>query len=197
MGRKSNLLLLIALTVASVCTGQQLQAVDLGIYKVIYSEKLENPVKVTYVVLCPDGTASRAGMEFYTDKKIHTADNNDYVNNEWDKGHMAPAADFNCNKEMLYKTFTYLNSALQHQSLNRGIWKHLEMHERELAKKEKVEVIIDIEFDKEPKKVPGGASIPKGFYKHIRYKTEKVCYYFPNEAPKKSTYKDYQIQCDK
>jgi len=47
MGRKSNLLLLIALTVASVCTGQQLQAVDLGIYKVVYSEKLENPVKVT------------------------------------------------------------------------------------------------------------------------------------------------------
>jgi endonuclease G len=197
MGRKSNLLLLIALTVATVCTGQQLQAVDLGIYKVVYSEKLENPVKVTYVVLCPDGTASRTGMEFYTDKKIHTADNYDYVNNEWDKGHMAPAADFNCNKEMLYKTFTYLNSALQHQSLNRGIWKHLEMHERELAKKEKVEVIIDIEFDKEPKKVPGGASIPKGFYKHIRYKTGKVCYYFPNEAPKKSTYKDYQIQCDK
>ena len=72
MGRKSNLLLLILLLFASICFGQQLKAVDLGIYKVTYSEKLENPVKVTYIVLCPNGTASRAGMEFYTDKKIHT-----------------------------------------------------------------------------------------------------------------------------
>jgi len=134
-------------------------------------------------------------MEFYTDKKIHTADNNDYVNNEWDKGHMAPAADFNCDREMLYKTFTYLNSALQHQSLNRGIWKQLEIYERELAKKEKVEVEINIEFDNEPKKVPGGASIPKGFYKHLHYTSGKSCYYFPNEAPKKSSYKDYLTQC--
>ena len=57
------------------------------------------------------------------------------------------------------------------------------------------EVEIDIEFDKEPKKVPGGASIPKGFYKHLHYTSGKSCYYFPNEAPKKFTYKDYQIQC--
>lgn len=197
MARKSNLLLLTFLLFVSICTGQELQAVDLGIFKVTYSEKLENPVKVSYMVLCPNGTASRAGMEFYTDKKIHTADNNDYINNEWDKGHMAPAADFNCDKEMLYKTFTYLNSALQHQSLNRGIWKQLEIYERELAKKEKVHVEIDIEFDKEPKKVPGGASIPKGFYKHIHHTSGMSCYYFPNEAPRKLTYKDYQIQCNK
>jgi len=197
MGRKSNLLLLVLLAITTLSFGQDLKQVDLGIYKVTYSEKLENPVKVTYIVLCPNGTASRTGMEFYTDKKIHTADNNDYINNEWDKGHMAPAADFNCDKEMLYKTFTYLNSALQHQSLNRGIWKHLEIHEREIAKKEKVEVEIEVEFDKEPKKVPGGASIPKGFYKHIRYASGKACYYFPNEAPKKGTYKEYQIQCSK
>ena len=59
----------------------------------------------------------------------------------------------------------------------------------------KVEVEIDIEFDNEPKKVPGGASIPKGFFKHIHYASGKSCYYFPNEAPKKFTYKDYQIQC--
>ena len=171
--------------------------IDKKYYQVNYSQKLKQPLSVDYGIRTRECNATRSGMDFFAEKGVITSSNTDYANNEWDKGHMAPAADFNCNKEMLYKTFTYLNSALQHQSLNRGIWKHLEMHERELAKKEKVEVIIDIEFDKEPKKVPGGASIPKGFYKHIRYKTGKVCYYFPNEAPKKSTYRDYQIQCDK
>ena len=84
-----------------------------------YSETLEGPRSVRYKVLCPTGTASRSGMDFYTEKAIKTSDNKDYEANEWDKGHMAPAADFNCNTTMLRQTFSYLNCALQHQDLNR------------------------------------------------------------------------------
>ena len=53
---------------------------------------------------------------------------------------MAPAASLNCNQDMLWETFTYINSSLQHQSLNRGVWKKLEMRERELATKNEVKV---------------------------------------------------------
>ena len=52
--------------------------------------------------------------------------NDDYVNNVWDKGHLAPAAAFNCDRETIKKTFSYLNCALQHEGLNRGPWKELE-----------------------------------------------------------------------
>jgi DNA/RNA endonuclease G (NUC1) len=142
----------------------QIKNIDAGIYKVKYDEKLENPIEVTYTILCPEGKASRKGMDFYTVDSVHTANNDDYKNNIWDKGHMAPAAGFNCDKETLKKTFSYLNSALQHQGLNRGVWKALEAYERELALTESpVKVKIDIKFSDKPERVPAGAAIPLGF----------------------------------
>ena len=97
--------------------------VNAGIYQVKYSEVLEQPLEVKYKVLCPSGDASRKGMDFYTNDSIHTSNNEDYKTNVWDKGHMAPAADFNCNTTMLRQTFSYLNCALQHQDLNRVHWR--------------------------------------------------------------------------
>jgi DNA/RNA endonuclease G (NUC1) len=165
-------------------------------FRIVYSEILEQPKWVTFTVKCPTGTASRAGMEFYTDKNIKTSDNEDYVNNEWDKGHMAPAASFNCDKEMLYSTFTYINSAMQQQSLNRGPWKKLEIQERELAKVNHVKVYIKVEFDAVPKRVPAGAAIPKGFYKEVKVGDRtKFCYYFPNVAPTSSDLNTFKCNC--
>ena len=164
------------------------------IFEVMYSEVLEEPLWVKYTVQCPNGTASRSGMNFYTNDSIHTSNNADYVNNVWDKGHMAPAADFNCTKEMLWETFTYMNCALQHQSLNRGVWKYLEVRERELAQKyPNVKVKIRIVFDKKPVKVVGGASIPKGYYKEISYGNIREIYYFPNTTPESKDYNFYRV----
>jgi endonuclease G len=166
------------------------------IYEVVYSEKLESPLHVTYTVECPTGTASRAGMDFYTNDSIHTSDAQDYVNNVYDKGHMAPAADFNCTRDLLFQTFSYLNCALQNQYLNRGVWKFLEMQEREWAKTETVKVVIDIKFDNKDIKLSTGATVPTGFYKTIYLeKTNTVYkYYFPNEKPIKSKFEDYKIK---
>ena len=164
-------------------------------FRIWYSESLENPLSVRYGVACPTGTASRSGMDFYKEKGIHTSDNNDYVGNEWDKGHMAPAADFNCTREMLLETFTYVNSSLQHQSLNRGVWKKLETRERELALGHEVQVFIRVEFDKVPNRVPANAAIPKGYYKEIKVGNRRECYYFKNEKPLTSELSDYKCPC--
>ena len=135
---KARILLLIALLFSTnLIFSQALRdsvKVKTDIYEVIYSEKLEQPRFIKYEVLCPTGTASRAGMDFYTNDTIKTSDNLDYAKNLYDKGHLAPAADFNCTKDMLKKTFSYLNCALQDQYLNRGVWRMLEEYERELAK---------------------------------------------------------------
>jgi endonuclease G len=160
-----------------------------------YSEILEGPRSIRYSVACPNGTASRKGMDFYTEKGIKTSDNKDYEANEWDKGHMAPAASLNCNQDMLWDTFSYLNSSLQHQSLNRGVWKKLEIRERELATKNEVKVFIRVEYPIPPVKVTAGASIPSGYYKELKIGERRECYYFPNIVPVLKELNDYKCNC--
>jgi len=169
--------------------------VKTDIYEVMYSEKLEQPLWVKYTVACTDGKASRKGMDFYPDKIIHTSDAKDYAFNVYDKGHCAPAADFNCNREMLFKTFSYLNCTLQNDKLNRVHWRLLEDYERLLAYTEgPVYVEIRMVFDKNPRRVPTGAAIPTAFYKIIKTRSKKLTFFFKNEQPSKPTFADYQVR---
>jgi len=191
--------LLFALLLVPTLASAQLRdsvRIKTDIYEVIYSEKLESPRWVKYTVLCPNGTASRSGMDFYTNDSVKTSSNEDYVKNEWDKGHMAPAADFNCDKEMLRKTFSYLNCALQNQYLNRGVWRMLEEQEREWAKKETTTVTINLVFDKTSYRLPTGATVPNGFLKTICLEKsgKKIKFYFPNMTPIKEKYTEYEIK---
>ena len=168
--------------------------VKTDIYEAVYSEVLQQPKRVWYTVQCPVGTAPRTGMDFYTVPGIITSDNNDYANNVWDKGHCAPAADFNCTKEMLLKTFSYVNCVLQHERLNRGVWRILEVHERELAKTATVKVEIRMVYSSKSQILPSGATVPDGFYKTIWIGTKKELYYFPNIVPTQSDYTKYLIK---
>ena len=71
-----NLLLLLLL--APISLFAQLRDsvyVKTDIYECVYSEVLEQPKWIKYTVLCPDGTAPRKGMDFYTESNIKTSDN--------------------------------------------------------------------------------------------------------------------------
>lgn len=168
--------------------------VKTDIFTAVYSEVLQQPKWVKYTVQCPAGSASRTGMDFYTVPGLITSDNADYANNVYDKGHCAPAADFNCTKEMLYKTFSYVNCVLQDQYLNRGAWRLLEVYERELAIKYTVLVEIRPVFSATSKKLPTGATVPDAFYKIITYNGKIEKYYFLNTKPTSSDYKKYLIK---
>jgi endonuclease G len=166
-----------------------------GIFEIIYSEVLEQPLYVKYRVLCPNGNASRAGMDFYTNDSVHTSDDADYIHNIYDKGHLAPAADFNCTKEMLYKTFSYLNCSLQNQYLNRTTWRLLEARERLLANEHKnVTVEIICVFSKKSIKLSTGATVPDGYYKTIKYGNKVEKYYFKNDKPSTMDYSKYLLK---
>lgn len=190
-----RLLLLLLLTTSFLSFGQLRDSVYVktDIFEVSYSEKLEQPLRIKYQVLCPNGSASRQGMDFYTEKQYKTSDAKDYENNVYDKGHLAPAADFNCDKVMLYKTFTYLNCTLQNQYLNRGTWRFLEVYERELAKKYIVNVEIKLIYSDKSIKLPTGATVPDAFLKIIKYNGIVEKYYFLNEKPKSSDFKLYIV----
>lgn len=162
------------------------------LYKGVYSEVYEQPLYVEYTVKCPNGQASRTGMDFYTDTSIHTSDNADYIDNVWDKGHLAPAAAFACDSETLKKTFNYLNSALQHQNLNRGQWSQLESFERDLANFYEVKVRVDVLFEGKLTVLPSGATVPSGFIKTIEFDGRTVVFKFPNNGTHISNWIEYR-----
>lgn len=189
-----NFLLLVALLPMLLFAQRSDIFINAGIYQVNYSEVYQQPTKIKYRIECPNGSASRKGMNFYAVDSVITSDNDDYINNEWDKGHLAPAAAFNCTKETLYRTFSYLNCALQQQDLNRGAWRLLEAHERDLgATGKNVDVIILLDFSN-AKKLPSGATVPTGFWKSIYIGGNPVeCYYFPNSKPLNTDYSKFKI----
>lgn len=167
--------------------------VKTDLFEIVYSEKLQQPLSASYVVKCPNGKASRTGMDFYTCDSIVTSDDKDYKNNIYDKGHLAPAASFNCTKDMLRKTFTYLNCSLQNQDLNRTTWKLLEEYERSLAlKHSKVSVKITCVFSSTSKKLTTGSTVPDAYYKVISYGNVTETYYFKNEKPSSTDFKKYK-----
>ena len=164
------------------------------IFNVVYSEKLQQPKWVEYKVLCADGVISRKGLYFYPVNGIVTSTNEDYENNAYDKGHLAPAADFNCNKENLKQSFSYLNCTLQHEKLNRGVWRLLEVRERELSKSNTVSVEIRMNYSKNSKVLITGATVPDSFTKIITYENKQEKYFFKNEEPKSSDYNNYKVK---
>jgi len=181
---KKILLILLIITLTFPLFGQVRDTVYVTtpIFEVMYSQKFQQPLQLTYHVECPTGRTSRSGMDFYKNDTIITSDDEDYVNNEWDKGHLAPAAAFNCDRETLKLTFTYLNCALQHEGLNRFPWKELEEFERNLAKIfPDVCVVIDVVFDETCKTLRTGATIPLGFKKTIQFDNKSFYFYFPNK----------------
>lgn len=186
-------LAVLLLTLLPLTTYAQ-KVIETDIFTVEYSEELEQPLWVEYTVLCPNGDADRGGMDFWKPEGIHTSDDDDYKDNVWDKGHLAPAAAFNCDKETLYKTFSYLNSALQHESLNRGIWNRLEGFERNLANFYEVSVRVEVIFTNESDVLPTGATIPFAFRKIIKWDDKEVEFLFPNEDTKGTDWIDYLVK---
>jgi len=156
------------------------------VFSVIYSEKLEQPIWLKYRSTNRPTNVNRGSMDFYSEKLIKTSDKEDYKNNIYDKGHIAPAATFSDNMENLKQTFSYLNSALQDQYLNRGEWRLLEEQERKWDDLESLTVIVKVFFDETSKKLPTGATVPSYFQKHIYFEKQKKwkCFVFLNEKPK-------------
>ena len=157
-----------------------------NVFSVIYSEKLEQPIWLKYRSTNRPTNVNRGSMDFYGEKLIKTSDNEDYKNNIYDKGHIAPAATFSDNMENLKQTFSYLNSALQDQYLNRGEWRLLEEQERKWDDLESLTVVVKVFFDKTSKKLLTGATVPSYFQKHIYFEKQKKwkCFVFLNENPK-------------
>lgn len=160
--------------------------IETPIFTVLYSEILEQPLWIQYRSTNRPTNVNRGHMNFYKEKNVYTSDDADYKANVWDKGHGAPAATFSDNIDNLKQTFSYLNSMMQDQYLNRGEWRLLEEQERRWDDEEPLTVLIKTFFDKPAKRVASGAAIPSHIEKHIYFEKSKnwKCFTFLNDRPK-------------
>ncbi len=77
------------------------------------------------------GRRSKFSVDYSLD--FLQADNDDYRNSGYDRGHMAPAADMKWSETAMRESFYYTNACPQNHNLNAGVWKSLEEKCRALA----------------------------------------------------------------
>jgi endonuclease G len=138
-----------------------------------YVEKYEQPKWVAHIIL-PDiseGVISRTN-DFRPDPAIATgsAVKEDYWNSGYDRGHLAPSADFRWSEKALSESYFYSNMSPQKPDFNRGIWAILESTIREFVETKKVPVYVvtgGILKDGLPKIGRDSVSVPKLFYKVV------------------------------
>lgn len=136
----------------------------------------------------------------------------DYRNSGYDRGHMAPAADFKRSREAMSSTFLLTNMAPQRPNLNRGIWARLEDQVRQLAESHgKVWVFtgsLYLDANSQPAAPsntigPNDVAVPSHFYKailceHASGAHELFAFLLPNQlGPVLGQPADYIVSVDR
>lgn len=136
-----------------------------------YSEQHEQPRWVAHIIT-PEiisGNLSRTN-DFREDPKVvtGTAITEDYWDSGWDRGHMAPSADFRWSKTAISESYMYSNMSPQHPDLNREKWASVENLIREVVIREKHQVYVvtgPILKKGLPALGTSGVSIPEQYFK--------------------------------
>ena len=170
-----------------------------SIFKVSYNEIYEQPNWLEYTVRNVPSNVSRSGYDFFTVDSVFTSNIDDYAANDWDKGHLAPAASFDDTVANLTATFSFLNCVLQHYYLNRYEWAQLEGQVRDWAAADNadIDVRVDIIFDYGHQTLPTGAHVPSAFRKTLNFANgTKKCFYFPNSHTNGKDWTEFEISCN-
>lgn len=150
-----------------------------------YLNKIPNWVKYELTAAETDGPNARNGKKFRPDPDLMVpqAEDDDYRNSGWSRGHMAPAADFKWSDKAMWDTFYFTNCCPQNQSLNAGQWSTLEKKTREAAKKYGVVNVVSgpIVGDNIYGKIGlGRVVVPDAFFKALQTETQCIAFVMYN-----------------
>lgn len=115
----------------------------------------------------------------------------DYTRSGYDRGHLAPAADFKWSDSAMSSTFYFSNMSPQLPGFNRGIWKELEEKTRDQAKQDhELYVVTGPIFKNATTTIgPNEVTVPTHYFKVLldiyppEYKA--IGYIFEHEKTKK------------
>ena len=175
--------------------------VDRPGYALGYSEEHEQAAWVIYKLTAEEaqGTIDRTD-DFRPGPEIPTGSATlaDYRRSGYDRGHLAPAADMAWDTLAMHDSFYLSNMSPQNPSFNRGVWKRLEAHVRDVAIEEGyVWVVTGPVLEPGLKTIgPDSVSVP-GFYFKVLLDPagELTAYLLPN-AGSKLDLSAFEVQVD-
>lgn len=142
-------------------------------YTLSYNEEYEQPSYVAYELTREEvyGALNREDS-FKADPAVTTgsATLEDYRGSGYDRGHLAPAADFKWSADAMSDTFYLSNMSPMDGSFNRGIWADLEATVRQMAvDNEKVYIVTGPVLTDGPYKTIGESkvAVPNQYYKVV------------------------------
>ena len=150
-------------------------------YTLSYCEEYEVPYWVAYSLTKEEVSTQSASRNdnFREDPSVPTgsATLQDYKKSGYDRGHMAPAADFRWSEDAMNDTFYLSNMCPQKHAFNAGIWSDLESAVRSIAyTDEEIYVVTGPVLTDGPYETIGEnkVAVPKYYYKVILDYTDPV-----------------------
>ena len=161
-------------------------------YTVSYNKDTRLPNWVAYELTDIEVTGTvKRNSRFYPDPDANgrQADNEDYRNSSWDKGHIAPAGDMKWDEQAMLESCYFTNICPQNHNLNGGDWRSLEEKCRDYARRFGNVYIAAGPVVGEMKNGTIGQNkivVPDGFFKVLLVckdgKYEGIGFYFENVA---------------
>lgn len=154
-------------------TASQEAIISHSCYSLVYNETHEQANWVAYQLTNKEVTQKVAERvdKFKSDPKVttKTANDKDYSNSGYDRGHLAPAADMCWSLTAMNESFYYSNISPQEPGCNRGVWKRLEDLARSWAiENDSIYIITGPVLTADLSSIGANkVSVPKRFYKII------------------------------
>lgn len=190
---------LVLILVPTMLTAQDTVRVTHHNYVSVFSVSKKYPILVEWSTtkreLTCTATAKR-GDKFLPDPKLSKESDIDvdYKGSGFDRGHLSPAADARCNQSDMDESFYFTNMAPQYPGLNRGQWKALEDHTRDLAiEKDSVQIFAGCVGNAGKIKQ---LTIPTHCWKVIKVKGITDAYVFPNVSQRGTSFDVYKVPLD-
>jgi endonuclease G, mitochondrial len=182
------------------------QIIDKQVFKICYSYEHKGALAVWYEL---DGNLVNKNNikerpKFYSEKNIpiqYRTKSQDYINSGFDRGHLAPDADFDYDIKAQAKTYTIANIVPQDPTLNRKTWIKAEKYERLVTSKLKTVTVINlVDYSKSTQQIgKNKLTVPNTFYKIIFNDDEKFkkCFKYENIEinPQTDKLENHQITC--
>lgn len=126
--------------------------IERGIYTSYYNQLHNTASFVRYRLYKGGGSVKRKGLNFRQSVQGRIFK---YSRSGYDKGHLAPAADFAHSRAEMAVTFDYVNCLPQRPSLNRGEWKRDETKVRKWSQRDSLLIECGgLDFDTLKNQVP-------------------------------------------